>query len=139
MTPDHKTRLAAFLEQVWNLGDEDAVAAFVADRYTLRHDPGDPWHGQTLDQPEFRARLRAARAPFPDQRFTVRRMTAEGDTVAAAWTWQGTHRGEVGGIAPTGRRITMTGVTLYDFDEAGRITGHWQEVDRLGVYRQLAG
>lgn len=139
MIISRKRRLADFLEQVWNLGDEAAVARYVADRYTLRHDPGDPWHGQTLDHAGFRARLRASRAPFPDQRFTVVRMSAEDDTVAVAWTWRGTQAGEVAGFAPSGRVITMTGLTLYDFDAGDRLTGHWQEVDRLGVFRQLAG
>lgn len=133
-----KARLALFLDTVWNRGDEDAADGFLADRYVIRHDPGDPWHGQTLDASLFKARLRQSRAPFPDQRFHVLRMVEEGDTVAVAWTWQGTHSGEMAGFPASGRVVTMTGTTLYDF-EGDRLTGHWQEVDRLGVFRQLAG
>ena len=139
MSALRKTRLTDFFEQVWNQGDETVVPDYLAPQYTVRHDPGDPWHGETLDQAGFCARLRAGSAPFPDQRFVIQRMMAEGDTVAVAWTWRGTHAGNVGGFAPTGRVICMTGMTLYDFDARDRLTGHWQEVDRLGVFRQLAG
>ena len=31
----------------------------------------------------------------------------------------------------------MSGATAYGFDAEGRITGHWQITDRLGVYQQL--
>jgi hypothetical protein len=31
----------------------------------------------------------------------------------------------------------MTGATVYSFDRDDRITGHWQVIDRLGVYQQL--
>ena len=31
----------------------------------------------------------------------------------------------------------MSGVTAYSFDDRARLTGHWQVVDRLGLYRQL--
>jgi hypothetical protein len=31
----------------------------------------------------------------------------------------------------------MSGATVYDFDPANRICGHWQVADRLGIYRQL--
>ena len=34
-------------------------------------------------------------------------------------------------------RIRMSGATAYLFDDADRLTGHWQICDRLGVYQQL--
>ena len=37
----------------------------------------------------------------------------------------------------TGRTVRMSGATVYDFDEGGRICGQWQVTDRLGVYQQL--
>ncbi|EBW2250074.1 hypothetical protein C9R18_25875, partial [Salmonella enterica subsp. enterica serovar Enteritidis] len=64
-------RLATFLDRVWSSGDIDAIDEFLADRYTIRHDPGDPWNGQTLDIAGFKERVRLSRAPFPDQRFDV--------------------------------------------------------------------
>jgi steroid delta-isomerase-like uncharacterized protein len=92
-----------------------------------------------LNRDEFKQRLRVSRAPFPDQRFTIVNMIAEGDTVAACWTWAGTQTGDLPGFSASGRRVTMSGMTFYFFDAAGRISGHWQAVDRLGVMMQLQG
>ncbi|MGI9434809.1 MAG: ester cyclase [Geminicoccaceae bacterium] len=64
-------------------------------------------------------------------------MIGEGHKVVAAWTWTGTHLGDLPGIPPSGKAIRMSGLTTYHFDR-GRLTGHWQVADRLGVYQQLS-
>ncbi len=85
----------------------------------------------------FKERVRLSREPLPDQRFTLVSMLEDGDAIAIAWTWDATHTSNFGGFAPTGARLTMSGLTIYDFDGQDRIRGHWQAVDRLGVYQQL--
>ena len=138
MTQDVKTLLAAFLRDVWNDGDVAAAARYIAPRYKVHHDPGDPWDGQELDLAGYQERVRVSRAPFPDQRFDIVRMVAEDDAVALTWHWTGTHLGDLPGFPASGRLIRMSGITLYDV-AAGRLAGHWQMIDRLGVYRQLRG
>lgn len=133
-----ETRLTAFMEEVWNRGDAHAVARYLAPRYTIRHDPGDPWDGQTLDVAGFCDRLAQSRAPFPDQRFDIVHMATTGDDVMITWLWRATHQGEVAGFPPSGREIRMSGATVYSFDAEDRLTGHWQVTDRLGVFQQLA-
>ena len=136
---DHKPVLTRFLEEVWNEGVESAVDRYLAPTYTIHNDPGDPWHGKSLNRDEFKQRLRVSRAPFPDQRFTIVELIAEVDTVGACWTWVGTQTGDIPGFPASGRRVTMSGITFYFFDAEGRIGGHWQAVDRLGVMMQLQG
>lgn len=53
------------------------------------------------------------------------------------WLWEGAHRGDLPGFPATGRTVRMSGATVYDFDDRDRLCGHWQAVDRLGLYRQL--
>lgn len=134
----NKELLVRFIERVWNNEDLQAVDEYVAPLYTIHHDPGDPWDGQTLDTAGFKARLKRSRAPFPDQSFKIEYIIGEDDKLAAAWKWRGTHLGEIAGIPPSGRTITMSGLTVYYF-ERSRLCGHWQVADRLGVYRQLTG
>src|ERR1700761_8234249 len=133
-----KKLLADFIEQVWSRGDIAACDDFIGETYTVRHDPGDPWDGQTLSRDGFKERVRTSRAPFPDQRFTLVSMLEDGDAIAIAWTWAATHQGDIPGFAATGARLTMSGLTVYDFDADNRIRGHWQVVDRLGVFQQLS-
>ncbi len=136
MVQDHKEILSRFFVQVWNQGNEAAVDDFLADTYTIHHDPGDPWHGKTLNPGEFKERLRVSRAPFPDQEFVIQKMTGEDNRLAVCWLWSGTHTGDMPGFPATGRTINMSGFTLYYFDEQ-RICGHWQVSDRLSVFQQL--
>ncbi len=138
ITSHRKTALIAFFDEAWNAGDMTACDRYLGDAYTIHHDPHDPWHGQTLTRDGFKERLRVSRAPFPDQRFTIDALVEEGDRVVAAWHWTGTMLGAVGPFPPTGRPVTMTGITVYYFS-GDRITGHWQEVNRLGVFQQLQG
>lgn len=125
------------LGPVWSEGDADAARAVLAPSYVIHHDPGDAWEERTLDPDGYVARVRELRAPFPDQRFVVRHRSVDGDTVAIAWDWTATHRGDIPGFAASGQIITMTGSTFY-FTRAGKVTGHWQIADRLSVFRQLA-
>lgn len=132
----HKQMLADFLQDVWTDGKVDVVDQYLADSYTIHNDPGDPWDGQTLSIEGFKNRLVQSRAMAPDQIFHVKKMVEEGNEIAVAWTWSGTHLGDIPGIPATGRKIAMTGLTIYDF-EGDRLSGHWQVADRLSVFQQL--
>jgi predicted ester cyclase len=75
---------------------------------------------------------------FPDMRFTSEEMVAEGDAIVSRLTWSGTHQGAYGGIAPTGKRVTITGLSLYHLSNGKLIrNGQVSEFDWLGFYRQL--
>lgn len=136
MSDDIKALLAAFLRDVWNDGNVAAAERYIAPRYTIHHDPGDPWDGQELDLAGYQERVRLSRAPFPDQRFDIVRMLGEGDAIAVTWLWTGTHLGDIPGFPASGRQIKMSGATVYSIG-SGRLSGHWQIVDRLGVFQQL--
>jgi len=129
--------LADFMREVWSNGDVMRCGAYIAPSYTIHHDPGDAWERQTVDLPGFMDRVRLSRAPFPDQQFDIREMFAGEDSLAMTWLWHGTHSGDLPGFPATGQRLTMSGATIYYFDRANRITGHWQVTDRLGIYQQL--
>jgi predicted ester cyclase len=137
--PDRRALLTRFIDEVWNQCEVEAAGLYIGARYTVHHDPGDPWDGRELDLEGYKERVRLARASCPDQRFEL--LTVVADDVAcivvATWQWAGTHTGVLSGFSPTGRLLRMTGATVYSFDGDDRITGHWQVVDRLGVFQQL--
>ncbi len=131
-----KQLLVDFFRDVWNAGDAAACQRYLASAYTIFHDPGDPWEGQTLDVAAFQDRLRISRAPFPDQQFQILRLVEDGDAIVTTWNWAATHRGDLPGFPATGQRVTMSGATVYSVTD-DRLSGHWQVVDRLGVFQQL--
>jgi predicted ester cyclase len=76
------------------------------------------------------------RAAFPDLRATIEEMIAEGDRVAVRGVIRGTHQGELMGIPPTGRPVS---VALIDINriEGGQLVERWGEADMLGLLQQL--
>ena len=137
MAINNKEMLTRFLQEVWTDGNIDAVDQYLAPQYTIFHDPGDPWDGKTLDITGYKERVQQSRTPFPDQQFIIQEMLAEGDKVACAWQWTGTHLADMPGFPASGKSVAISGLTIYSFDN-GRIAGHWQVTDRLGVYQQLS-
>ena len=78
------------------------------------------------------------RDAFPDADVAIDELIADGDRAAVATTLTGTHRGEVLGVAPTGRRVAVTGVDMIRIAN-GRIVEHRGLTDMVGLARQLAG
>jgi steroid delta-isomerase-like uncharacterized protein len=76
------------------------------------------------------------RSAFPDQRWEIEQLVAEGDRVAMYCTWTGTHEGAFMGIPPTGRRATVPHMYLFRLD-AGQVTEYAAVRDDLGMMRQL--
>lgn len=73
------------------------------------------------------------RALFPEVRYTVDQLLAEGDLVVARYVVQALHRPP--GDAPP-REVAVSGMTLFRVSD-GKIRETWTINDRLGMYRQL--
>ena len=76
------------------------------------------------------------RGALPDLRRTIDDAISEGDRVVVRFTDRGTHRGELMGIPPTGRAVTVEGINIARVAE-GRIQELWHIEDLLGLMQQL--
>ena len=73
---------------------------------------------------------------FPDKRYTIQDIIAEGDKVVARWTLQGTHKGDYMGIPATNKQISLSGIYIIRMDE-GKQVEWWLEADFLSLMQQL--
>jgi predicted ester cyclase len=106
---ENKEVVRRFVEEVINGGDLDAADRLIAPDH-VNHDPTAP---EVPPGPRSIKRLIGMyRFAFPDIRFETGEMIGEGDTVAHRWTFTGTHRGEIMGVEPTGRRVEVAGVEM---------------------------
>src|SRR3954454_6347861 len=75
-------------------------------------------------------------ASFPDWHSTFEELIVEGDRVAERWTGRGTHRGELWGIPPTGKRVEGPGSVFYRIVD-GKIVEFRAQFDMMGLMQQL--
>jgi predicted ester cyclase len=83
-----------------------------------------------------RCSVRRDSSHFPDLRVTVEEVIAEGDLTAARLSVTGTHEGDHLGVAPTGRRVSFTGMTFTRWRD-GKIVEGWNNVDIPGLMKQI--
>jgi predicted ester cyclase len=73
---------------------------------------------------------------FPDLEVHIDDRVAEADKLVTRWTARGTHQGELMGIPPTGKAVTVTGIAIDRF-ENGQSIEHWEVFDQMGMMLQL--
>ena len=61
---------------------------------------------------------------FPDARYEVEDLIAEGDRVVVRWRMQGTHQGQYEDVPPTGKSITLKGIAIYRLKD-GKVSDRW--------------
>lgn len=133
MSAENKAVVRRLFEIFWN-NRERAVANELFALSCVHHDPNTPEFGKGPEgeQKVFDLYTTA----FPDARFTIEQMIAEGDTVATRWTVNGTHKGKLSDNAPTNKQITLTGTSICRL-LGGKIVESWSNWDALGMFQQL--
>ena len=133
MSDLNKNVVRRLFDEVWNKGHQQVADELLAPSY-IHHDASTPDAGRGPEGEKKRATL--YRSAFPDIRFTVEDLIAEGESVTARWSCHGTHKGELNGIAPTGRQFTISGISVVRFTNGKMIEGYvnW---DALGMMQQL--
>ncbi len=120
------------LYDAFNAGDLEAMdEPFAADVVDLL-----PLEGQTPGVEGFKERLKRLRNSFPDLRFAIETMIAEGDVVAERATLRGTHLGKFMGVPATGKRITGTMMAFSRFAD-GKVVERGRIINVFGMVRQI--
>ena len=130
-TEDNKALVRRFYEEVFNQRNLALVDQLFTTNHVF-HNPPTTLHGRE----EFKQLLSLYITAFPDARFTIEDMIVEGERVVVRYTFRGTHTGHYMGIAPTGKQVTQTGITINRFAN-GKAVELWGNVDDLGLLQQL--
>ena len=134
MAEDLKDLTRKYIDEVWNQGRLDLVDRLVA-QDCVTHDPAAPG-GELIGPDGLKQLISMYRNAFPDTEFEIKDMILEGDKVGARITASGTHKGELMGIAPTGKRVSISGIVITQF-RAGKQVESWSSYDQLGMLQQL--
>jgi steroid delta-isomerase-like uncharacterized protein len=133
MSEHNKAVVRRLFEEVINKGNLSVADELFTPNYE-HHDPSSPDFGRGPESAKKRATL--YRNAFPDLRMTIEDIIAEGDTVMVRWSSRGTHKGELRGIAPTGKQVNVSGVTIARLSN-GKLAEAHVNWDALGLMQQL--
>jgi steroid delta-isomerase-like uncharacterized protein len=132
---ENKAKVRRLLEEAFGEGKPELVDDLLAPDFVC-YDPNSE-AGEIRGADTIKQEIGWFRNAFPDLTYTIEDQIAEGDKVVSRYTLSGTHQGEFFGVAPTGKRIEMRGITIDRFDESGMMVEEWPEYDLLGAMRQL--
>lgn len=98
----------------------------------------DHLKGQKSGRDNLKTYLQAVRGAFPDMKWPVHQMIAEGDYVVVFNGFEATHRGDFGPYRATGKRVQMDAFQLYKIVN-GKLAEHWEIPDLATLQQQLEG
>ena len=121
-----------FYLEMWNRFDKTIVPDILTEDLRFRGSLGQSKSGHAA----FGEYVDFIQRAFPDFSNEIEEIISEGDKAFAKLTFRGTHRGEVFGIAPTGRLIQYAGAAVFKF-RGDRIAEVWVLGDIYGLISQL--
>ena len=132
MSEAYKTAVQTLIEKGFNQKDLHAFEAYFSQNLKDHAlPPGVPegFEGRKL----FYLAMLAA---FPDMQVKIEDVFGEDDKLVLRWSARGTHNGDMMGIPPTGKQISVGGIAIDRF-ENGQSVEHWEVFDQVGLMQQL--
>ena len=129
---ENKAVIRRYVEDVQNGKNWDVYDELTAEDFVNHSAPP----GVPDDREGQKMYLGAFMAAFPDCRFAIDDMIAEGDQVVTKKTFTGTHTEELSGIPPTGKHVTLQFADVMRVRD-GKIVEHWLAMDQMSFMQQL--
>lgn len=120
---------AQAFDAVWVRGDLSAPAKYFSANFAGQYAGLDEARGPQGVVDSYQ-RYQAA---FPDLTYVVDQTVTKNEKTAIIWHATGTHKGELFGVAPTDKQVTIKGVTVYS-ESGGKIVSenqYWHSPELL--------
>jgi predicted ester cyclase len=127
VSSDHnKAIVLRYFAEAVNEANLDVIDELFSDEFIYHGRPGE----------SKREQQERVRADIADIHADVEQVLAEGDLVAVRYLYRFTHSRPLAGVAPTGKRVTMTSIDLFRLAE-GKVVEQWSNEDWHGVLEQI--
>jgi len=131
-TEENKAIARRWGEEVWRKRNLAAIDELLAADFVFNYAPP----GVAPDREGYKQTVNEYFVGFPDIQFTTEDMVAEGDEVAVHWMARGTHKGDFWGVTPTGKQVTMRGISIIRI-VGGKLVEEWGYMNALDLMQQL--
>jgi len=128
---ENKVIVQRWIDEVWSSGKMAAIDELLAADFVFNYAP----NGAEPNVEAYKQVIAMYSTAVPGT-YTIEDMVAERDKVAARWSYLGIHKGEFMGVAPTGKQVTGTGMSILRIVD-GKIVEEWSQWDNLSMLQQL--
>jgi steroid delta-isomerase-like uncharacterized protein len=126
-----------FVEELWNARKlEVADEIFAEDCVTHQLRSGVLTEPARRGPQAIKEHISGWLMSFPDLRFNIEQMVAEGDRVASQLAMEGTHQGAWMGIPASDKKVQIRMFTVHRIAK-DKIVEDWVLVESLGLFQQL--
>lgn len=129
---DNLTIVSSFVQEAQTRHNLDAVDQYMAADFVDHSAPP----GVPCDREGVKMQFSMFFAALPDLEAIIHDQVADEEKVVTRKTLRGTHLGPWLGIPPTGKVIDIEVIDILRVRD-GKITDHWNQVDRLGLLQQM--
>lgn len=95
---------------------------------------------ETIDRyvsdPHLKSHIVIFETGMPGYQFIPKDIIAEGNKVCVRFLVEGVHKGELFGQSPTGRKVQVEGIIMYEV-ENNKIVRHWLQADSIALMQQI--
>jgi predicted ester cyclase len=132
LTADNRDTVRLYWDEFINRKNLALAERILAPGFLL-HDPLSP---APVGRDVFVGMLTELFGSFPDIQYKSEEEFAEASKLVIRWSMSATHRGSFIGIAPTGKKVSMSGVDML-YLSGGKIETLRIEANLLGLAHQL--
>jgi len=129
---DRKDIVRRFLDEAYNKGNLKVGEGLMTADTVMYTPDGDKIKGIE----DWKQYAQVFLTALSDINLAIEDIIAEGDTVVARWKASARHSGDLEGIPPSNKQLTLRGVAIYRFEE-DKMMELWAYQDRLGLLQQL--
>src|SRR5947209_4985778 len=134
----NKVLARRYYAELMSNGDLSFVDRYMAPEFEF----SNPTHPDPYRGAEFKNLVTMLRGAFPDLKFTIEHLLAEGDTVVGHWNARGTHTGTPlhtlrGEIPAKGNPFVIDGMSWLRFNNQGKFVEARINEDTLGLLQQI--
>jgi steroid delta-isomerase-like uncharacterized protein len=130
--------IKAGIDKVYSMfstGDMENLGNFIDENF-LDH---APFPGQEPGLAGLKKSMEEMRKAYPDMKLTVNDVivNSTNDKAAVLFTVTGTNSGEMMGMKPTNKAISVQGIDFLYFNKEGKAYEHWGYIDTDAMMKQL--
>lgn len=132
MSTEQNKAAVRHFNEAFNTGDLDrAITVFAP--HAVVHNSGAP---DPLNLEGFKQFGGVFLTAFPGGQLTIDDLIADEDRIVSRITYRGTHTGDLMGIPPTGKSVTVSAMIIDQFAN-GKIVETWRLFDHMAMMQQL--